>query len=83
MWARDLAPQPRCTFIGEDEAGTISRCGRWFGHPGHHESKQHVLDAMAQAIAATKGWDTQRTIDFHTLVIARNAIVWYHRLVKE
>jgi hypothetical protein len=84
MWARELTPQPRCDFIGEDEATeAIVRCGRWYGHPGEHLSKNDVLQQMAEAVAAVMGyeWPFSRKQTLEDYIVIRSAMKWYERLV--
>lgn len=86
MYARHLVPQDRCDFIGEDEeTHAIVRCGRWFGHTGEHTAKPVILQQMAEAIAATIGYEnpTSRKHSIEDLLVIRSTTEWYRRLVVE
>jgi hypothetical protein len=86
MHARHLVPQPRCTFVGEDEAtGAIVRCGRWFGHADRHQAKDVVLEQMAEAIAAVVGYEqpARRKHSLEDYIVIRSTMDWYTRLVME
>jgi hypothetical protein len=85
MYAKHLLPQPRCTFIGEDEdTRAIIRCGMWFGHSGTHTGRHIVMEQMAQAIAATMGYDQpHRKHAFTDYMVISATTEWYNRLVVE
>jgi hypothetical protein len=84
MYARELTPRPRCTFIGEDENERIMQCGRWLNHEGDHMPKYDVQERMAEAIAAVMGYEHQgRAQTFSDYIVMRSTLDWYDWLVLE
>lgn len=80
-----VTPQPRCTFVGEDEdTGAIVRCARWDGHPDDHRSYQDIITRMCEYIAARTGVDTQDDLTYTSqIVILKQARAWYDKVVTE